>query len=342
MSLHRLTLLSLLAACSSSSSTEPDVPDCPSGNCGQTSFRRAVPTRAKVRIDRPTGASNRRVPLAAVSQALLAVDERIVTIDKMVDELFGELEASSTTTPVIATDREHVWQVPDPDLAGRDDVLRITTSDGVDFQLAYFIVAHEAAPTGAPVIRGGVRVSDEEISKFELTIDLAAYTTVDPAYAARGEVVIAAMPFSGGLAEHWFDFHNASWGGGPVANTRTTAWTFADDSGSLEYVADVDGEPTTAYARWDVRGGRYDHHTQYVEETLGFVDEIMTNCWGVTGAETFNAFAIIDQTQTFYGQLDGDEDACVFGPVADHPDPGNEFDDLPPAGAWKLLPLLPW
>jgi hypothetical protein len=342
MTLHRFSLCFLLAACSSSSSPTPDVPDCPSGNCGQTSFRRAVPTRAKVRIDRPTGVGQRRAPLELVSPALLAIDERIVAIDDMVDELFAELEASATVPPEIESDREHVWRSVDPELAGRDDVLRITTTDGVDFQIAYHIVAHGAAAGGAPVIRGSVHVPDDEILDFDLTIDLAAYTVADPAYVGRGEILLAAMPFAGGTAEHWFDFRNVSIGGSAVANTLTTAWTFVDDSGALEYMGDVDGVPTTAYARWDARGGRYDHHLQYVEQDLGLVDEIMTNCWGATGAEDFAAWAVIDQAKNFYGELDGDEADCAFGPVADHPDPGSDFDDLPPAGTWKLLELMPW
>jgi hypothetical protein len=341
MTLTRFTVFSILAACSSSSPTTPDVPVCPSGNCGQTSFRTAVPTRAKVRIQRPTGVGQRRAPLDQVSPALLAVDERVVTIDKIVDELFTELEASATTTPEVETDLEHVWRSPDPELAGRDDVLRITTTNEVDFQIAYYIVPQDAAAAGAPVIRGNVKLAaDDEILDFDLTVDLGAYTTADPAYKGRGEILIAAMPFAAGVAEHWFDFRNVSIGNSAVVNTLTTAWTFADDSGSLEYIADVDGVPTTAYARWDARGGRYDHHSQYVDANLGFVDEIMTNCWGPTGAEDFDAWAVIDEAGYYYGELDGNEGDCSFGPVADHPDPGTDFADLPPAGTWVLLDLL--
>jgi hypothetical protein len=85
-------LVIAIAACGSeSSSTPPDkLPDCPSGNCGKESFRRAVPTRAEVRIDRPTGnARIRREPgvkapvigrkrgrARAISPALLAVDDQ--------------------------------------------------------------------------------------------------------------------------------------------------------------------------------------------------------------------------------------------------------------------------
>jgi hypothetical protein len=354
MTLHRLSLIACLAACSSSSATGDDLPDCPTGNCGQPSFRRAVPTRAKVRIERPTGTSRkqklappvighgRAVALEAVSPALLVVDERVVMIDTVVDELFTELEASATATPELETAGEHVWRAADPGLAGRDDVLRITTTDDVHFQITYFIVPHGGAAAGAPIVHGEVRLAnDADVLDFELTIDFDAYTAVDPTAASGGDMVLAAMPFSGGT-EHWFDFHDVWTGNGPVANTRTTAWTFADDSGALEYVADVEGAPATVYARWDERGGRYDHHTQYVEANLGPVDEIVTNCWDATGGEDFDAWAVIDAQRNYYGEIDGTETACAFGPVADHPDPGSEFDDLPRAGEWQLLELLSW
>ena len=164
----------------------------------------------------------------------------------------------------------------------------------------------------------------------------------DRAYAARGEIVLVAKPLAGGKTERWFDFHAVSQGGGPVASTRTTAWEFGDQSGALEYYGEVDGEPTTAYARWDEDGGRYDHHLEYDDVDLGPVDEIMTNCWNTAGREEFGAWAVIDQLSNYYGELEGQESACGFGPVADHPDPGEEFDDLPAQGEWELLELLSW
>jgi hypothetical protein len=353
-------LVIAIAACGTeSSSTPPDkLPDCPSGNCGKESFRRAVPTRAEVRIDRPTGNARirrepgvkapvigrkRAVALEAISPALLAVDDQVIEIDEMIDDVFGELEASSTTTPEIESDTEHRWRVDDPELVGHEDVLRITTTDESRFEVEYFIVPAGSDPDAAtPVVHGEVRLADDDQVDFELTVDLDAFALVDTSLDATGEIVIAAMPLANGESEHWFDYHAVSFDGGPVETSRTTAWAFDETSGALEFVADYDGDQVTIYARWDDRGGRYDHHVEFVDPDVGLVDEIATNCWDPTGGEDFDAWAVIDQSLDFYGELDGSEASCVFGPVADHPNPDGEFDNLPAEGEWEKLELLSW
>lgn len=347
-----------LAACGSPS-TNSDLP-CPSGNCGKEPFRRAVPTRAEVKIAQPTGgkarihrATSSEVPrlghtrpvgLEAVSPALVAVDDQIIEIDEVVDEVFTELENAATTTPEVETDGEHQWRVADPELAGKDDVLVITTEDGVAFDVEYYIVPTGADPgdADAPVVHGEVRLADDDVADFDLTVDLDAYADVDSSFSGQGDIVIAAMPFDGGLSEHWYDYHEVAFDDDAPETSRTTYWAFGEDSGALEFVADHEGELATIYARWDDNGGRYDHHVEFVDPDVGLVDEIATNCWSASGAEEFDAWALIDQQHNFYGELDGDEDACEFGPAEDHPNPTEEFDNLPAEGEWDALELLSW
>lgn len=355
--------LSLVACSSSSEGTGPGnpLPDCKTASCGKEPFRRAVPTRSEVRIGHPTGSSRARAAriagagkvelgkarvaaLDAISPALLAIDQEITDIDTVVDEIFAELEASATTTPEIEADTEHQWRVADPELPGHDDVLRITTTDGVRYAVDYFIVSTGADPdaTDVPVVSGEVRLGDDDVLDFELEVDLDAFAAVDPSYPGRGAIVVAAMPLAGGLSEHWFDFHAVSFGGSDTRTSRTTAWAFAEDSAAIELVADFGGAQATVYARWDAGGGRYDHHVEYVDPDVGLVDEIATNCWSASGREDFDAWAVIDQALNYYGELDGDEAACQFGPVEDHPNPTAEFDNLPEDGEWQLLELLSW
>ena len=360
--MSKISLLSLpilLVACSSSpSNPDGNVPPCPSGNCGQESFRRAVPTRGDVRVQHPTGGRARsakvgserppiknpgQLHLDALSPALVAVDDEITEIDLFVDEVFTELEASSSTPPEVESDTEHVWRAPNADLAGHEDVLRVTTADGATFQIDYAIVPAGGDPeTVTPVVSGEVRLADDDdVLDFDLDVDLGAYTELDPSFQATGIIRIAAMPpANGGLSEHWFDFEGVSFDGGPVETSLTTAWAYGDGDGALEYVADIDGAQTTVYARWDARGGRYDHHSEYVDPDFGLIDEIVTNCWDVSGGETFDAFAVIDQNLDYYGELDGAESSCAFGPVEDHPDPGADFENLPADGEWEKLELF--
>jgi len=182
-------------------------------------------------------------------------------------------------------------------------------------------------------------IDGDEQADFDLTIDLDALDEV-LAEDISGDIVIAEMPFPGGEREVWYDFHQVDLGDGDIENSRTTYWELDDDdSAALEFVADWDDQIATAFARWDDDGGRYDHHTAYVDDQLGQVDEIATSCWTAGGAEVFDGWAVIDDAGEYYGEIDGDEAECDFGPVADHPDPGDEFDDLPGEGEWDDLEL---
>jgi hypothetical protein len=335
-----LPFLLSAAACGGGGGGGGDLP-CPSGNCGQESFRRAVPTSARLRISEPPGSAQKRggvASLDAVSGALIDVATEVDEINGVIDEIFDDLDDAVSTEPELETETEHQWRFELVDLPGLDEVVRVTTDDGVTFAIEDYVGAAGFDPaTVAPVMHGEVTVDGEEAESLALTIDLDAWAA-ETGDLAQGEIVIAVMPLEGGEDEVWFDFHAVSLDGGPVEDSRTTAWAWDETSVGLEYLSDVEGEQATVYARWDADGGRYDHHLGWDDPTAGPVEEIATNCWTVSGAEVFDAWAVFDDTG-FYGELDGEEDSCEFGPVEDHPDPGVDFDDLPADGEWELLEL---
>ena len=343
VSLSFLLLASLAAACGGGDGGDDgnDLP-CPSGNCGQESFRRAVPTADRLRIKSPTGSPGKPggvLPLDPVSDKLIAVDGEVDDINLVIDDIFADLDDAASTTPEIESDAEHQWRYELVDAPGLDEVVRITTEDGVTFHIEDYIGAAGFDPaTVAPVLSGDVVVDEDSAGDFALTIDLDAYAAAT-GEVMQGDIVIALMPLDGGLDEVWFDYNEVSVDGGEVETSRTTAWVWDEASVGLEYLADVDGNFVTVYARWDDLGGRYDHHVAYEDPAAGPLDEIATNCWTESGAETFDAWAVINSVGDYYGELDGDEASCDFGPVADHPTPGEDFDDLPADGEWTLLEL---
>jgi hypothetical protein len=336
-----LLCLALTAACGDESGGSDPLPACPSGNCGKEEYRSAVPRRDGVRIPSPRSSTARlRVPLDAQSDALITVDDHVQEIDELIDAVFTDIESTAGTTPVIESDTEHQWRRPDPDVAGQEEVLWITSTDGQTFEIEYLLGADGFdVETATPIVHGSM-VVDEDDGDFELVVDLDALADAS-GETMSGEIVIAEMPFSGGDREVWYDFHAVDFGDGDVEDSRTTYWEIDESSHALEFVADFEDEVMTVFARWDAEGGRYDHHAAYVDAELGQVDTIATNCWSDGGAEVFDAWAIIDE-DTYYGEIDGSEDACEFGPVEDHPNPGEEFDDLPADGEWDLLDLLPF
>jgi hypothetical protein len=340
MTRSSLPLVLLVAACGGGGGGNPDIP-CPSGNCGQESFRRAVPTASRLRIAEPAAAAKRTggANLDAISDALIAVDGEVEDINGVIDGVFADLDDAVSTTPEVETETEHQWRFALLDEPGLDEIVRITTTDGVVFQVEDYVGPAGFAPGDvAPVMHGEVETDGDGATGFDLTVDLDAWAAAT-GEVAQGEIVIALMPLAGGEDEVWFDFHEVSLDGGAVETSRTTAWVWDDTSVGLEYVADLDGAIMTVYARWDDGGGRYDHHVGWDDPELGPLDEIATNCWADGGAEEFDAYAVIDSTGAYYGELDGDEASCQFGPVADHPTPGEEFADLPADGEWTALEL---
>jgi hypothetical protein len=341
---HFLLSFLVLAACGGGGGGSHDDLPCPSGDCGNPAFRRAVPTAARLHIKDPTGAPAKRSgssQLDGISDALISVDDQVGEINDLIEGVFDDLDETASTTPEIETATENTWRYELVDDPGLEEVLRITSDDGVHFTIEDFVGPAGLEPDGAaPVLHGEVTTDDDGATDFNLTVDLDAWAAAT-GEAAQGEVVIAVMPLDGGDDEIWYDYHEVAFDGEPAESSRTTAWIWDADAGSigLEYLADVDGELVTVYARWDDAGGRYDHHVATDDPESGPIDEIATNCWGAGGEETFDAFAVIDSSGAHYGELDGDEESCEFGPVADHPSPGDDFDDLPGDGEWSELEL---
>ncbi|MGE0551662.1 MAG: hypothetical protein AB7O24_27805 [Kofleriaceae bacterium] len=354
------SLLGAVIACGGGDGGPSDpLPPCPSGNCGKASFRRAVPTADKARITPPTGSSARRanrelsmpsstsvsrgVALEAIAPAIPVINDHVAEINKMIDEVFGDLDGITSETPEIQTDTLHQWRIPS-EVAGYDAVLQVAAVSDVKFDIDYFEVPTGEDPIAEdlPILYGEVDISTADLD-YLLVVDLDAATLVDPAFNATGEVAIAAMPLAGGEAQFWYDYKDVAFDDTtPLHTSRTTAWTWDSEinSAGLEFVIFDGPIEYTMYARWDEDGGRYDHHAAYNDVDLGPVDEISTDCWTAGGGETFYGWAVIDQSLSYYGELDGEEAECEFLPVEDHPAPGADFDNLPADGEWELLELL--
>lgn len=324
-----------LAACGGpGGSTGGEGIPCPSGNCGNATFRAAIPSRASVLVD--FAAARARVAstshaLESLSPALVSVDEYVTDINDEIDDLFADIEELAQTTPELEEEDRNRWRMA-ADEDGFEEVLEVSEGDGV-YKVFYWVGEEGFDPDAeAHVIEADVSLDGEDQESFSIVIDLDALAAADPSQDLAGRIYIDMMPFDDGERELWYDLEGVSVDGEPAETSITTYFDFGDDDGGLEYVMDSeDGEQATVYARWSPEGGRYDHHA-----LVDGGDELMTNCWDADGAELFAAEAYIDDLGVD-GFIDGDEADCLFGPVDGHPDPGEEFDDLPAEGEWDEM-----
>lgn len=314
---------------------------CGAASCGKESFRRAIPSASSLKIDfQGTSGSGLKArssrALEAVSPAYLSTAAYVDAINADITAIFDDLEAIAGTAPEVEDDAMHEWREEEGAL---EEVLHIDSDDGNTFSLMYgvgepgFELSADAALLTAEVQLD----ADGDKASFTIDIDLDAWTAALPEADAEGRIHIRAMPFAGGELEVWYDFEDVAVGGDTPASSQTTYWIFEGASGALEFLAADDDGSATAFVRWAEDGGRYDHHVAFDDPDFGTVDEIVTNCWDDTAAETFDASAVLDDQGAFEADLDGEEDSCLFGPVADHPNPGSDFEDLPGEGEWQAL-----
>ena len=355
-------VLSFAVACSSSNDNpDPNPIDpipCQVDNCGKDTFRSAIPGRSAVAIDfkkvsrnlapkaevekrlRPGAGKDRRV-LADFSPYYEFLAVHIDEINLTIDDVFSQIELVAGTEPEIAQDDLHRWRVIDPEDENFDIVLTMTTTNDVDFDLEYAIVPANVEPEVIDtILYGNVKLAEDfSRTDFTLIMDFDIATDITPSLELTGELHISAMPFADGSDEIWYDFKEFGTVGGPLISSLTTYWLFDDDlgSGALEYLDSFHDEEATIYARWDDLGGRLDYHLFFTDQTYGDLDEIATGCWNDTIAETFNAFALLDQALNYYVEIDGAEADCDFGVLDGHPDPGVELQNLPADGEWATL-----
>jgi len=313
------------AGCGSDTARPDHTPTCRVDSCGNESFRRAVPTRADVLIRFPATAGAKVSTLDAVAGTYLWTGDLVGQLNDEVDDVFLTLEDAVSGAPEIADGDVHQWRVPQ---GSRDAVLRLDRTGDDQFLLTYDVV-----PTGEQPSPDAILAGEVAADAFETTIDLDALTDVEPGASASGQIVLRTQPFANGLAEHWYDFHQVSLDGEPAEDSRLTYWEFTADSAALELVGDFGDRNGAVYVRWDDSGGRYDHHLDVIDGT----EELLTNCWVGGGAEVFLGAAWTDELGDWTAELDGSEDDCVFGPVADLPVDADEFDDLPAPGEWSQL-----
>ncbi len=334
------------------STIDPEIP-CREANCGESRFRSAVPARDSVRIQ--FGSQARVAPssesslapnigraqraLESTSPALLDTDEYVAEINGLVDGLFDNFEDLAGSAPEEESELLHVWRRESPEDASLDELLIVTAIDDETFSVELRTGdTGLGVDDGVALVYGEVVLDDEERkTDFSLTIDLDAFSEVVPSAGITGDILLSGMPLDGGLREVWYDYHDVGPVDGETESRRTTYWIFAPDDGALEFLSDIHNEEATAFVRWDAGGGRYDHHVAWNQGKLGFVDEIVTNCWDASGAELFDGYAMIADDGSYYGELDGEEGDCEFGPVDGHPDPSEEFADLPGDGEWQDL-----
>ncbi len=356
-----LILFSGLAACGSSDSNskgtsdlDPEIP-CAADNCGESRFRSAVPSRDTVRIQfagasqnfinpesnsSPTsGIGSTRQALEALSPELAQTEAYVGEINSIVDGLFETFEELASTTPEEESEFLHAWRQISEDDPNVDEILVVTAIDDNSYTIELVMgEAGIAIEEGFSVVSGEVHLDDnEDKTDFEITIDLDAASSVIGGLDSTGAIVLSAQPLDGGLREVWYDFDAVGGIDGPTETSRTTYWNFDATSSALEFVGEEHEELTTIFVRWDEGGGRYDHHVEWESPDFGIVDEIATNCWDESGAELFDGFALIDSDLSYFGEVDGDEEDCDFGPVDGHPNPSSEFANLPAEGEWQEL-----
>ncbi|KAB2906493.1 MAG: hypothetical protein F9K40_06520 [Kofleriaceae bacterium] len=327
--LSLLTTVTLAACGGGDAGDGTPLPPCPSGNCGKESFRKAIPTRQQMLV--PFGGARARLAapaVGAVSEAFDATADHVDEINATLDGLLEDLELLAGSTPEIQEDALHQWRLAE---GGLDIVLVLTTSDEIQFQLGYYVGETGFAPVpGDEVAASTITIDDEGLADLTFDIDFDTLTDIVPEVDTAGLLQIRLQPF-GDEDEIWYDRTGFAVGGEEAEDSITTYWDFGDGDGALEYIAAFEaGDEATAYVRWDDAGGRYDHHA-FID---GFLDHVMTSCWSAGGIEEFGAWMVQEGEAILDGEIDGTEDACDFGPVADHPDPGTDFDDLPAEGEW--------
>jgi hypothetical protein len=303
---------------------------CGGGALDLDAFQAAVPSRDEVAIAFEAASAKRgTLSLAEVSPAYLALGDHVDEINGTIDDILWDLEDIATYEPEEEDESMRRWRLPLDEDPSLEEVLIVESDDLVEFAITYDIVDAGDQPGDAPILEGTV---DDRDGSFDLALDLDAATEAEPEVDATGLIEIAAMPFDGGEREVWYDFYAVGPAGGPTEDSITTYWVFDDGSGGLEYLASYDDVEATVYARWDDDAGRLDQHA------YGFDwDAIGTDCWDAGGEATFAATATFDESGDSEVSIDGDEADCGFGPLDGHPDPGEEFDDLPAEGEWDQL-----
>lgn len=327
---------------------------CQAESCGMESYRRAIPGRGTVRINfqrtaariapgaaepgrgglfaiRPPG---RGTALEAVAPAYLELADHVDEINGFIDVVFGELEELSGEAPELEEETAHQWRTTDDTDPGVEYVLRLESSDEASFALAYAVGPAGFEPAAEDVFMvGTIAVADGEQAAFDLVIDFdiasAAFPAEEP---VTGTLGIRSEIDGEGDREIWYDFTDFGLAGGELETSLTTYWVRGDGGGALEYLDALYGSNATIFARWDDGAGRLDYDVQWADG-----EEISTTCWAEAGAETFFAIADGDASVGYHVEIDGDEASCAFGPLDGHPDPGEEFANLPVEGEWDDL-----
>ncbi|MEM7605148.1 MAG: hypothetical protein AAF411_07295 [Myxococcota bacterium] len=306
-----------------------DLP-CRAASCGDDAVRSAVPTRDLLRIDFEAVASKDAQGLESPSDFYLETLAHVQELNEIIDLTFDELEFAAGAEPVIEG-QDHLWRT----LAGETEiVLDIDTEDGRTYDIAFF-----EGPPGfeatAPIVEGSMVVDGDQLVELALVLDVGELAAAEGVRGA-GQILMAARPFAGGEVEVIFDTRGLLIEDEEIADSETTYWTFDESNQALAFFEDVEDEAYSVYVRWADDGGRWDSHSA-VDDEVGILDEIVTVCWDASAAETFAGEAVLNEDMEFDAELAGDEDDCLFGPIADDPRGGVGFENLPGEGEWQAL-----
>lgn len=311
---------------------------CRATSCGNQEARAAIPTRDLLKLD--FNAATRQIDASGLepySSYHRAVLEEFDEINDVIDAVFDDLEYAAGAEPTI-DDGDHLWRA----MAGDTEVVLDIDHTGPG---AYALALYEGDvgfEPDTPLVAGSVilNAGRDSVERLSLEIDVAATAAVEGLDAA-GRIAIEASPFEGGYLQLTYETEGLAYEGEQVENGTTRYWIFGADDYGASFLNDADDEEYTVYVRWGADGGRWDGHAAYDDpDGDGILDDITTNCWDASGSEVFAAETTIDEDLNFEGQLAGEESDCPFGPIADHPDPGTTFENLPGEGEWQEIDFV--
>lgn len=294
----------------------------PSGAAlGDDAFRAAIPARGDVTIDfHPAGVG---VPEER-AEVIDFIEDHVRDLDEAL-EVFQGLRDLARGVPEVATPAMRRWREP---IGEEIEAVIEVRGDGEVFVVEVFVGYDGFDPlTQQAVIGGTATVRDGAIDELAMGLFFDRSSLLDRDDEFDGELHVTMTPFGDGR-ELRYDLVAFAIDDEPPRTETTTYWDF----GALELTTPADGGvPVPIYARWSTAGGRVDFQGSFDGGIA-----VATVCWNADGAAVFEAYAIIDDGGA-EGLLTGSEASCAFGPLDDHPDPGDDFDEVPAEGDWDDL-----
>lgn len=296
---------------------------CRSEHCGNPELRGVVPVRSTFHIpfagtskaDSP--GSTRAALIGEPSEDYIAVADHVDWINRVIEEVFEDIEYTASGTPESETATALSWRAVDPGDAALDRIAEVERTGDESFAFAYYEGPTGFEPTAedASVI-GTIGTDADGVASLQLAIHLDNDENSD----ASGDIEITVEEVAEGLFDIQFDVVNGHLAGSDETETsETTFWMLGGDEYALEYLATLDdNEDADVYVHWGEDGGRFDQISEYNDEIFGTVTYAASNCWDASGDEVFDAEVEIDAEGNWHGTSDGDESDCEYTIVDDY------------------------